>query len=71
VAAFAFGRWTAHIPAHEGQTIRMITMPLALVDKKTILRANMALVLGIVWGGLAFCAIAAVIYDVRHWIGAF
>lgn len=51
--------------------MRMITMPLALVDKKTVLRANMALVLGIVWGGLAFCAIAAVIYDVRHWIGAF
>ena len=41
-----------------------------LVDKKAVLRANTALALGIVWSGLAFCAIAAAIYDVRHWFAA-
>jgi hypothetical protein len=41
-----------------------------LPDRKTVLRANLALILGLVWGGLAFCAIAAVVYDIHRWIGA-
>ena len=34
--------------------------------QKQLLRANVALVLTIVWGGLTGCAIAAAAYDVRH-----
>lgn len=40
------------------------------VDKKAVLRANLALVLGLVWGGLAFCAIAALAYDIHRWFWA-
>ena len=47
-------------------------MPLLthLVDRKAVLRANMALALGIVWGGLAFCAIAAAISTILRFFGA-
>ncbi len=40
-----------------------------LGDKKAVLRVNAA-VLGLVWAGLAFCAIAAVVYDIHHWVSA-
>ena len=39
-----------------------------LIDRKAIARANMAVVLGVVWGGLAVCAIGAAGYDFRHWL---
>jgi hypothetical protein len=35
-----------------------------LIEKGTLLRANTALLLTLVWGGLAACAFGAVIYDV-------
>ena len=41
-----------------------------LIDKKVVLRANRALALGLVWASLAFCALAAVVYDIHHWIKA-
>lgn len=51
--------------------MRTITMPhVHLVDKKALLRANRALALGLLWGGLAFCVVAAAVYDVRHWFAA-
>ncbi len=40
------------------------------IDRRTVARANMAVVLGLVWGGLAFCAIAATVYDFRHLFAA-
>jgi len=42
---------------------------LHLGDRKALARANMAVVLGLLWGGLALCAIAASVYDVRNWFG--
>ena len=38
------------------------------LDKHLLARANTALLLTLVWGGLAACAIAAAVYDVSHWI---
>ena len=38
-----------------------------LVDKRLLKRANTALLLILVWGGVAACAIAATVYDVSHW----
>jgi hypothetical protein len=35
-----------------------------LVEKHYLLRANTALLLTLVWGGLAACAFGAVIFDV-------
>lgn len=37
------------------------------VDKRSLQRANTALLLTLVWGGVAACAIAATVYDVSHW----
>ena len=41
-----------------------------LVEKQTIIRANTVLMLGVVWGGLAACAIGATVYDVGRWVGS-
>ena len=41
-----------------------------LVEKRTLLRANSALLLTLVGGGLAACAVGAVIYDIGRMIGA-
>jgi hypothetical protein len=40
-----------------------------LVDRHLVERANTALMLSILWGGLAVCVIAAMIYDVAFWLG--
>jgi hypothetical protein len=37
------------------------------VGKQFLQRANTALVLILVWGGVAACAIAATVYDISHW----
>jgi hypothetical protein len=37
------------------------------VDKRFLQRANTVLVLTLVWGGVAACAIAATVYDISHW----
>jgi hypothetical protein len=34
-----------------------------LVEKESIVRANTAMMLTLVWGGLAACALGAVIFD--------
>ena len=41
-----------------------------LVDKDFVQRANTAVLLSILWGGLAACAIGAMIYDIAHWVNA-
>ncbi len=40
-----------------------------LVEKQFLLRANTALMLGVVWGGLATCALGAVVFDVGRIFG--
>ena len=39
-----------------------------LVDKHFIQRANTVVLLSILWGGLAACAIGAVVYDIVAWV---
>ncbi len=41
-----------------------------LFDRQFIERANTVLLLGIVGGGIAACAIAAMVYDILHWFEA-
>ncbi|MEA2990215.1 MAG: hypothetical protein QOG83_2926 [Alphaproteobacteria bacterium] len=41
-----------------------------LVEKDTLLRANTAVLLTMVWGGLAACALGAVVYDIGRWFSA-
>ncbi len=41
-----------------------------LVEKQFLLRANGALVLGLIGGGLAACAVAAIVVDVGRWVAA-
>jgi hypothetical protein len=36
---------------------------LHLVEKESLVRANTAMLLTLVWGGLAVCALGAVIFD--------
>lgn len=38
-----------------------------LVHKQFLIRANTALLLSIVWGSLAVCAVGATAYDVGRW----
>ena len=38
------------------------------VDKQLVQRANTALMLSILWGGLAACVIGATIYDIAQWL---
>ena len=40
------------------------------MEKETLLRANSALLLTIVGGGLAACAVGAVVYDIGRVVGA-
>jgi hypothetical protein len=40
-----------------------------LVSKRFVERANAALLLGILWSGLAICALGALSYDIAHWFG--
>jgi hypothetical protein len=41
-----------------------------LMEKETLLRANSALLLTFVGGGLAACAVGAVVYDIGRMVGA-
>jgi hypothetical protein len=41
-----------------------------LMEKETLLRANSALLLAIVGGGLVACAVGAVVYDIGRMVGA-
>jgi hypothetical protein len=38
------------------------------VDIHAVQRANTVLLLSMVWAGLAACAIAALAYDISHWL---
>ena len=38
-----------------------------LIAKDRLARANTALLLTIVWGGLAACALGAAAYDISRW----
>ena len=35
---------------------------------ETISRVNRAVLLGIVWGGFALCAVGAAVYDIATWL---
>jgi hypothetical protein len=39
-----------------------------LVDKHVVQRANTVLLLTMLWGGFAACALGAVIYDLTYWL---
>jgi len=41
-----------------------------LIEKETLLRANSAVLLALVGGGLAACAVGAVVYDIGRMVGA-
>ncbi|MBI5114447.1 MAG: hypothetical protein HZA68_20990 [Rhodovulum sp.] len=41
-----------------------------LVEKDTFVRVNRNIALGLVWGGLAVSVIAAAVFDVGRWVGA-
>ena len=43
---------------------------LHLMEKQTLLRANSALLLTFVGGGLAACAVGAIIFDIGRLVGA-
>ena len=38
-----------------------------LLDKHLIERASADLLLSLLWGGLAVCVVAALVYDVTRW----
>jgi hypothetical protein len=38
------------------------------IDKHFIERAQATLLLGVLWGGLAACVLAALIYDISFWL---
>jgi hypothetical protein len=50
-------------------SVRTVTMA-HLMEKQTLLRANSALLLTFVGGGLAACAVGAIIYDIGRLVGA-
>jgi hypothetical protein len=39
-----------------------------LVDRHLVQRANTALMLSSLWGGLAACVVGALAFDVMHWL---
>jgi hypothetical protein len=41
-----------------------------LVENEVLLRANAALIRGMVVGGMVSCALAASLYDLGQWVGA-
>lgn len=41
-----------------------------VLDKQTLLRANRALLLGVVGSGLVACVLGALVYDVGRWLSA-
>jgi len=51
-----------------GDARREVVAVAHLVHKQFFIRANTALLLSIVWGGLAACAIGAMAYDIGSWL---
>jgi hypothetical protein len=50
-------------------TPKMEAIVAHLVDKRFVERANTALLLGILWSGLAICVLGAMSYDIAYWVG--
>jgi len=50
-------------------TICRVTTMAHLVEKETLLRANSAMMLTLVGGGLIVCALGAVIFDIGRAVG--
>lgn len=40
-----------------------------LVDKEFVERANAVVLLSVLWGAFAACALGALIYDISYWFG--
>jgi hypothetical protein len=40
------------------------------IDRQLVERANAVLLLGILGGGFAACAITAILYDIAYWLAA-
>ncbi len=38
-------------------------------ERETLARANSVLLQSLIWGGLAVCAVAALVFDIGRWIG--
>ncbi len=51
-------------------TICRVTTMAHLVEKETLLRANSAMMLTLVGGGLVVCALGAVVFDIGRAVGA-
>jgi hypothetical protein len=47
-----------------GSAAAEVTIMTHLVQKKTLLRAEAAMVLGLIGGGLVLCALGAVVFDI-------
>jgi hypothetical protein len=41
-----------------------------IVDKETVERANAVLLLSVVWGAIAACVIAAMVFEIGYWVDA-
>jgi hypothetical protein len=41
-----------------------------LVDKEMVARANTVLLLSVLWGGLAACVIAAMVFEIGYWLAS-
>jgi hypothetical protein len=39
-----------------------------LIDKSFVERANVVLLLGILWSALAVCVLGALAYDIAYWL---
>ena len=52
-----------------GFTYLQVTAMAHLIEKETLLRANSAMMLTLVGGGLIVCAIGAVVFDIGRAVG--
>jgi hypothetical protein len=39
-----------------------------IIDREVVERANTVVMLSVLWGGLAACAIAAMVFEVAYWL---
>jgi hypothetical protein len=60
-----FERWRGMF-----QTLRCGRPMARVVEKQLLMRANAALLRGMVVGGMIVCALAASLYDLGSWVGA-
>lgn len=49
--------------------MRLSISPLShFVDRQFVARANTVVLLGVLWGALLACAVAALIFDINRWL---